>query len=194
MNKKLCTLALTVLFSSTLIIAGENDELMLPPAKKLNCSTMDMLNTVFKDSPIGLLHMEIAHNTGIKVMKELIHGPTNPEFITQQVKRLIKPIEGFFDKIKAFSNILKPLLEECLGERQNNKILLLNCFDSQITSAEFFEQNIKTKEELLGMSREFIIFFRDVYESVTPDTRKAYLDLKKRIIEERQAAGRNKSR
>jgi hypothetical protein len=188
MNTKIFIGILTTVLLGFSLRAAPTETFEFPTAKKLISPEIKLLTTVFEDEPIGILHMEIAHNTGLQVMKELGSDPATPETIARNVKKMIKPIEEFFDKIKAFTSILKPLLEESLGQIQNNKILLLNCFDSSITSAAFFEQNIKSKEQLVGMCHEFIIFYRDIKASLTPKAKEKYIALKKRIIDERKAA------
>lgn len=165
--------------------------------KVLECEQMKFLNTIFKGAPIGLVHFKMAANAARNILAVLPQSPDDPKTMAMFVKKLVKPLEPFLDRIKGFADTLTPLIKQSLnaeppayligfvGSKDETK-------DGDSASAAYFQQALKTKVELERACKEFMQFYLDIYASITPDTREGFDQLWRQIVAEQKRAAQSK--
>ncbi len=172
----------------------KQNQAKLPAAKKITNGKMILLSDVLKDHPEGVVRMTLASNTIIKVLKDLESNknPTNDQkIITGQIQSVLKPVRQFFDIIYDYGSIIRPLILESLfgikiestteahkvSTQYEDKCLLLGFLNAKNNRNTFFEDRVKTKEELHKTCIEFLQFFKDLNVSLSEPAIKAYKEL-----------------
>jgi hypothetical protein len=154
--------------------------------KVLDCEQMNFLNTVFKGAPIGLVHFRMAANAARSILAKLPTSPDDAQTMAMFVKKLVKPLEPFLDRIKGFSDTLLPLITMSLNAQPPAH--LTGFVAQEKTSAAYFECALNNKIQLERACKEFMQFYLDIYASLTPDTREGFEQLWHQIVAEQKKA------
>ncbi len=166
--------------------------------KKLTVSEMNLLDTVLQGSPIGIVRMDIAYKTALKVLTELnkleaqvetkaIDAAQEKVFLSTQMSSILAPVKEFFDEVHSYVGIIKPLIFESLMGKVRNvqtvqdalikdekDCLFLKFFQSPESATNFFETFVKTRADLRLACNEFIVFFKDMRKNLSPKAIDAY--------------------
>jgi hypothetical protein len=157
-------------------------------AKQLKCPQMRLLNAVFEEKPYSMVRIKITCAKAAKAIQAINelekaakpgvkkYFATDAEerlFITGHLKLLIDPIRQFFDYVREHAAIVAPIIAESLEitPQQVSKSRLLKFFESKEEASTFFDQEIKSVEDLKQVSLEFIKVFSDVNESLSARAR-----------------------
>jgi hypothetical protein len=169
-------------------------KLQLPVAKLITSDKMVLLNDVLAEHPEGVVRMSLASKAIIKVLTDLDKedkSTNNPTIITAQIISVINPVRQFIDVIYDYGTIIRPLILESifgikidsLSEAQTvslqyqDKCLLLGFLNAKNNRNTFFEDRVKTKDELKKICIEFLQFFKDLNLSLSDKVHKAYREL-----------------
>jgi hypothetical protein len=187
-----CTCITTVAFAGGSTNTHEQiDQLLKYDGKKLVNYCMPVLNEQLAATPVGIFRVDLAYNATLQALQNFDKIEDKPEIVNAQVKRILAPVKQFFDVIKKWTFVIKPLIEESLlGQTQttpsqiviqpdpvikdSKECLLLRFFEGKQDVGTFFDQTIKTKHDLVLISREFIYFFKDLKVSLSDETLTAY--------------------
>jgi hypothetical protein len=154
--------------------------------KVLEGEQMRFLNTVFKGAPIGLVHFRMAANAARSILAVLPKSPDDPQTMAIFVKKLVKPLEPFLDRIKGFADTLLPLIRMSLNAQPPAH--LTGFVGQEKTSAAYFETALNNKSQVERACKEFMQFYLDIYASIDPDTRQGFDDLWHQIVVEQKKA------
>ena len=187
----MCRVGLKVIFSFSMLII-----INVPSSngKALVCPQADMLNIAFQGLPYALARLKISHRA-VSATKLMIASseknehtdqdhknnikPLNkeidPTVVKEQVHKIFEPVKEFLSEIRRCSFFIKPLLEKSLPEKIIKKSYLIKFMNSSHDLIEFFEHEITNKEKLSEVCEEFDIFLKDMEDSLSPETQKAYL-------------------
>ena len=150
--------------------------------KKLKGSRdeMSLLNVILEAHPIGIARMNLSHKATTKVFKELTSVTDSPEIIQEKIRFLLAPVKQFFTEIHQNSHLIESLIKECFGiESQNHDLLLLKFLNDKNGSDAgiFFEKEVTNLHSLGQIAYEFIVFFKDLKESLSPVAQESYTKL-----------------
>jgi hypothetical protein len=189
--KKILKLALVCCLSTSLHaidqVQGQGAPIQDIPTKGkvLDCEQMRFLNTVFKGAPIGLVHFRMAANAAKSILTVLPKSPDDPQTMAIFVKKLVKPLEPFLDRIKGFADTLMPLIKMSLNAQPPAH--LTGFVGQDKTSAAYFESALSNKIQVERACKEFIQFYLDIHASLTPDTREGFENLWHQIVADQRS-------
>jgi len=106
-----------------------------------------------------------------EAIKNFLKNLPEKEGIKQSLKYVLIPVKDFFKTVKNNGNLIKPLLEECLGTSGS---MLAKFFDAKDDNL-FFDQELTTKDLLQKICKEYITFFSSIEVSITPLAKERYL-------------------
>lgn len=169
-------------------------------AKKLKCPQMNLLNMVFEERPYAVVRTKITCAKAARALQALNdlqknaapgvkkYFKTDTEeraFITGHLKLLVDPVRQFFDLVRDYKTIVNPVIAESLGisSHEYNKSWLLKFFESKDEATIFFDQEIKSLDDLKRVSLEFIKVFGDVNESLSDRARTLCDDIIRKMQE-----------
>jgi hypothetical protein len=159
--------------------------------KKLTAPGMGLMNEELRLNPTCTLRTESACNIARRTLKELPFIKEDKVLIVTKVNSLLSSLKQFFVQIHAFAFIIRPLLEESLlgdlqgqmREQLKKQSVLLGFLDSNAQEKDlFFEHRVQTKEALESVCAEFITFFGDLTENLSPKAKAEYLKVKAQFI------------
>ncbi|MFA6263509.1 MAG: hypothetical protein WCW33_02965 [Candidatus Babeliales bacterium] len=155
------------------------------PKKLAAGNRMKLLDAELCINPTCVLRTEIACTVARKMLQELPTMPEDRIIILGKIQSLLSSIRKFFVQIHGFAYLIRPVIEESLlGDVQDQTLraqlkknsALLNFLDCSAHEQNiFFESWVQTKEKLKDACTEIIIFFGDLTESLSPETREEYL-------------------
>jgi hypothetical protein len=158
------------------------------PKKLVAGNRMKLLDAELYINPTCVLRTESACTVARKILQDLSAMPEDRVIILGKIQSLLSSIRKFFVQIHGFANLIRPVIEESLlGDMQDQTLraqlkknsALLNFLDcSAHEQGTFFESWVQNKEKLGGACTEIIIFFGDLMESISPETRDEYLKVR----------------
>ena len=166
--------------------------------KKIENLYMNMLNTVLIKFPTTTLRMAMAAERGQKVVNDIEAlkpiGITNDgdpvyfeksedevEYVKKQLEYVLAPVEKFMEDIKEQRNIVKKLLEVCLGAEKAKNSFISMALDVEGSFLVFFSKTIKKVSELNEAATEFLMFFADVNASLGDSAKESYNKLVEKL-------------
>ncbi len=150
-----------------------------------------MLNNVFVKFPTTTLRMAMAADRGQKVVNAIAKlnpigmtsrgepiyfetGAQEHEYVKKQLTFVLEPVEKFMEDIKEQRNIVKNLLEHCLGTEKVKNSFIYKSFDVEGSFLVYFSKTIKTVPDLNATATEFLMFFADINASLSEPATNAY--------------------
>ena len=89
---------------------------------------------------------------------------------------MLEPVKEFLKEIREHIFLVKPLLKESLSHRNIplDQSHLVKFIESATDLVPFFEQKIRTTEDLKMFAIEFKSLFGDIEESMSPEAKQNY--------------------
>jgi len=195
-------------FSSSIMILPYNTSTPAAPKQPvLKCENVSLLNEVLTLNPIATLKINLASKTiwqSLRNIKKIqaaratrqapIDTQAEEDFVKNELSIIMKPVKVFFDKIIAFRNSVKPIIEESLSLHKNlpQNSLLKKFINSKNSIEEFCDKEIKTLAEFKKISTEILYFFTDLNKSLSQKAKKAYEELLEKVTKKPNTTGNAK--
>jgi hypothetical protein len=161
------------------------------PPKKLLDPIMIVMNQALCENPTCTVRTEFACNTAYKTLKELPSMKEDKALVIEKVHSILASLKQFFKLIHNFKAWIEPLLEESLlsnlqgkeREALKQQSVLMGFIAAKAEEKDsYFEHRVQTKEALENLCNEFIIFFADLTESLSPEARNEYLKVRAQFV------------
>lgn len=191
-NKKL-VFSLFMALSSTYVFTAEknlNDQdithikkIIAPLARQ----EMKLLNSVLTTKPFVVVRIDLARKSIKKVLSEMKKNEDQrttsssfdeKNFITKNLDEILKPVETFFETLRQYRKLLRPLIEESVNKK---KSLLLDLCNSKDTITIFCTKKIVTITLFKSICEELLAFFTKIKASLSPKAHEAYQTLIKEL-------------
>ena len=172
-------MAMKALFLPIFLLIFFEDNLF---GKVLKCPQIVFLNIALESRPFVIARLKLSNKGIVQVDKNLaaeVHkeneflNATNDEdekkFIHAQLKLILEPVNEFFNSIRVYTSLIKPLFEESIcspAGSKNQSSYLIKFLESSSDFFTFFTKSIETRKELRLACVEFKTFLTDIEESL----------------------------
>ncbi len=103
------------------------------------------------------------------------------EFVKESINSIIEPVEVFIGALKKQEKELRPIIEKSLGQGRAPR--LIKYFQQTGNFKEVVQKDITTVDDLRNVCEDLETLFADIYESLTPEARQAYENIKAKMAE-----------
>lgn len=177
--------------------------------KKLTSLSMNLFDHVLVKFPTTSLRMAMAADRGQKIVDAITKlspiGATKggepvyfeskeqeQEYVKKQLAFVLEPVEKFMDNVKEHRSLVKNLLKESFGEKKAEKSLISTALEVEGSFLKYFSVTIKKVSELHTAATEFLMFFADINESLSPAAKEALDKLVEKIRANKKQSADNK--
>jgi hypothetical protein len=147
---------------------------------------LELLNIGLEGYPTSVVKMDLARKEAVKVINNFAKlTKDDKKVIQQQMHTILTPLQEFFDNIRGYASMVRPLVEESLlgegvvrkadGTLQHNSILLKFFEKENKDNVDvFFDKHVCTRADLLQVCNELITFVDDVHANLSEKALSAY--------------------
>ena len=136
---------------------------------KLTHQNMNILNGVFLEHPHALAQLKMAAQRAEKLIKELPTLADKKDVVSEKVGYIIALTTEFFDCVKPYKGMVKPLLQESLQEMYPTS-RILDAIENSTDAKLYLVNKVQTKNELNALCVEIVRFFNDMSLSFSKET------------------------
>lgn len=161
--------------------------------------TMGMLNAILTTHAVGLVRIELAYKAAAKTFKELAAIDDNRAVVDQKMTYILAPVKEFFGEVHKYSNLLIPLVKLSIGTNhatgisEKDSLVLTYLTGTEQDAGNFFAKNVTTLPQLVQAAYEFIVFFKDMKASFSPEARAAGREYMRMVEQNKRAAAANRA-
>ncbi len=160
--------------------------------RKIDSPLMKIFNSILVQFPTTTLRMTVAaqraqiilnnieklKRVGVTENGKIIYFDNKneeEEFIKEQLKSVLEPVERFFENVKEHMSMVKGLLAQSLTEDKiENSIIYRILTNVEDSFLKYSCSIITSIPELEKSAKEFVVFFADINASLNDDAKKAF--------------------